>query len=682
MQHFHFLDSTADLTKNDVGGKGFYLHQMAKQDLPIPQAAFLTTGMWREWRDHPAKVESELRTTVIPAIIEYLKANNNGVLPLVSVRSAGAVSMPGMMDTILNVGVSEKFLTSKAWLGDEVKSPAEQSEADGFAADTFARFLTMYGTTVLDMPKTAFEHDRVFKNIGEVQVHFEKIYKKHKQTLPSQDPAEQIFNCAMAVFRSWDNDRAKLYRKLNGIDENAGTAVVIQRMVFGNKNKLSASGVLFSRNPSTGVNELTGEYLVNAQGEDVVAGVRTPDDLKHLEDDIPGAYSILKRITEGLEARYRQMQDVEFTIEDGQVFILQARTAKCSPFAKLRMLIEMYKFNDISAQDVLDGLGMKDYLEMNIRQVDPAYAVRPDGEGLAASMGAIQGRVVFGPSRKYEGEPTIYCAKETTPDDLQAIQLATGILTATGGVTSHAAVVARGMGKVCVVGCSDMKVTKENGDDVAYFGNQRVVSGDWLTMDAGTGKVWVGRDAPILDAENSQIFADLQEASINATPGWTRMVSSVDDLYQGTRMWFLTYALESGDEEFLTKELDDAAEFLTGVMDLTGKLDYLQDRYPNQFLFADITAENAFLRKKEALINIARKGFDRTFNFEVYLGPYEEAHGAAFRGAGLKVLDKTTVSHDGKNPNATWVLTQDAKARIDPEKVVISSRNALLGTLK
>lgn len=691
---FYFLNSPENLTKDQIGGKGYYLHQMAQDNLPIPEAAFVSTELWQEYRNDPKKTVAKLKKEVIPQIVAYFKEHNDGNMPLVSVRSAGAVSMPGMMDTILNVGINQKYFKDLLAEEAEAVQPAKKKKSkkledmvginrtEEFAADVYARFLSMYGTTVLGMKKDLFPTQK-WRSIADVEVAFDHVYSKNKKDFPSQKVEEQLLSCILAVFDSWDNERAKLYRELNKINENAGTAVVIQRMVFGNKNDLSATGVMFSRNPSSGIQELTGEYLVNAQGEDVVSGSHTPKNMDEMEDEFPQAYEQLKKIAEDLENKYKQMQDIEFTIENNKVFVLQARTAKCSPYARLKMLMDMYNFKEISANEVLDNLSLKEYLDLNIKQVDQSYDRPANGTGLAASMGAIAGRVVFGPSYKYEGENTIFVAKETTPDDLQAIQLSTGILTASGGATSHAAVVARGMGKVCVVGCSDLKLSTKNGREVATIGGVEVSDGDWITLDANEGKVWVGNEVPIVDASNSKVFQQLEDLVLEANPEWTRVTAKVNDIIRENKTYFLTYEFDDCDYDLLYNELNDAIDFLNGTMDLTGKLDYLQQKYPNQFLFADITAQQAFERKKEVLEKIAlNRAGEPMDGFKLYLGPYQTKFGGALRMAGYKILDADEVSLDPKNLSASIIITQQINKNIPSDKVAISSKNALLGVLK
>ena len=688
---FYFLNATENLTKDQIGGKGYYLHQMAQDNLPIPEAAFVSTELWQEYRKDPKKTVAKLKKDVIPQIVAYFKESNDGDMPLVSVRSAGAVSMPGMMDTILNVGINQKYFkdllaekpdSSKKKKSKKLEDVIGLDREEEFAADVYARFLSMYGTTVLGMKKDLFPTEK-WRSVADVEVAFDHVYSKNKKDFPSQKVEEQLLSCILAVFDSWDNDRAKLYRELNNINENAGTAVVIQRMVFGNKNDLSATGVMFSRDPSSGVKGLSGEYLVNAQGEDVVSGSHTPKNMDEMRDEFPDAYEQLQNIAEDLENKYKQMQDIEFTIENNKVFVLQARTAKCSPYARLKMLMDMYKSQDLTAHQVLDNLSLKEYLDLNIKQVDQSFSRPSNGSGLPASMGAIAGRVVFGPSYKYEGENTIFVAKETTPDDLQAIQLSTGILTASGGATSHAAVVARGMGKVCVVGCSDLKLSTKNGREIATIGGVEVSDGDWITLDANEGKVWVGNDVPIVDASNSKVFQDLEDLVIEAHPEWTRVTAKVNDIIKENKTYFLTYEFDDWGYDELYTELNDAVDFLNGTMDLTGKLDYLQQKYPNQFLFAEITAQQAFERKKEVLEKIAlNRAGEPMDDLKLYLGPYQDKYSGALRMAGYKILDANDVSFDAKNLSASLVITQQINKNIPSEKIAISSKNALLGVLK
>jgi pyruvate,orthophosphate dikinase len=678
---FCFLDSDVSPTKEQVGGKGYYLHQMASMGLPVPPAAVVTTDLWTRYQKDPKGVIKTLKSDIIPQVVAYLKESNGGQMPLVSVRSAGAVSMPGMMDTILNVGVDLKSLGASSVKKGKAKNEAGVDEK--FQADLHARFLSMYGQSVLGMPKSSFDAHQSFDTRTQVNEHFTALYADHGHELPSNKPEDQILKCVLAVFDSWNNERAQLYRKLHKIDKDAGTAVVIQRMVFGNKNEASATGVVFSRDPSNGDNRMMGEYLVNAQGEDVVSGSHTPQNIANLSEDFPEAFEQIEKIAKDLERKYKQVQDIEFTIEDEKLYILQSRTANCSPFAKLRMLMDLSSRKELGPQEVLDGLTLAEYLDLNVRQIDPAYNKTPDGTGLPASMGALTGRVVFGPSTKYEGQPTIFLAKETTPDDLQAISLATGILTASGGVTSHAAVVARGMGKICVVGCSDLVVEVKDGVEQATLNGHHLTSGDWITVDANRGKVWVGKDAPIIDAKNTQIFCDLEDLVFEANPQWTRITSKVDEVISGKNTLLLTYAFDDMHPEQMRAELNDATSYLTGTLDLTGKLDFLQKRYPDQFLFADLTAEQVFLKKKDILLDIAiASPPGNKFDFSLYLGPYESEHAGHLMSMGFTVHDNADISFDVKNQQANLVVVQEDETRVPDEKMAISSRNALLRVLK
>ena len=330
MDFYTVDDASEELDKNTVGGKGHFLHAMKKDGLPVPPACIITTQMWQEYRKNPKTAIKKLKTDTIPAIMSYIKEKNAGDLPLMSVRSSGAVSMPGMMDTILNVGVTQKYFKDLGFPKPEDdgsikpvsrKKLSSSRVSEEFLADNYARFLSMYGSTVLGIKKEHFPapSDKGLRTIAEVEAVFSEIYRKAKQKMPSQRPEEQLLQCILAVFNSWDNEHAVLYRKMNNIDENAGTAVVVQQMVFGNKNDLSATGVLFSRNPSTGVNELTGEYLVRAQGEDVVSGAVTPVDMAFLKEEFPDAYKELSSLSEKLEKKYKTMQDIEWTMESGKV---------------------------------------------------------------------------------------------------------------------------------------------------------------------------------------------------------------------------------------------------------------------------------------------------------------------------------------------------------------------------
>lgn len=671
-----FLNTPGAPTREQVGNKGYHLHQMASLGLPVPPAALLTTDLWKQYRAQPEKTIKHLKQVVIPQVVEYLRDQNGGHMPLVSIRSAGAVSMPGMMDTVLNVGITPDFISRASQGG----------EGEAFAADVYARFLSMYAHTVLGLDKKEFDNPPSLDSVDKVRAHYSSVYQKLGCALPEENPEEQVLNCVLAVFDSWDNERAVLYRKLHKLNDNAGTAVVVQRMVFGNKNDASATGVLFSRNPNNGAPDMVGEYLVKAQGEDVVSGSHTPLSFDLMKEDFPEAYEQLEKIALSLERTSKQVQDIEFTIEDEKLYILQSRAAKCSPFAKLRMLMDLHRrTDDVSPQDVLDGLTMSEYLDLNVRQVDPSFSQSPDGKGLAASMGALSGRVVFGPSSKYQGDATIFVAKETTPDDLQAIHLATGILTASGGATSHAAVVARGMGKVCVVGCSGLKVeVGSDGIEQARLGSHTLRSGDWITVDANRGLVWAGREVPIVDAQNSQLFWDLEDLVFEANPQWTRTTSKVDEIVKDKSTLFLTYGLDDADDDFMRSELLDASKYLTGVMDLTGKLDFLQSKYPGQFLFGETAAQAHFLRKKKILIDYAQTvPVDHEFDFEVYLGPYEERFESDFRFAGFKVRPQGSISFDPASGNqASLVVVQDEDFAVPPEKLAISSRNALLRVLK
>jgi phosphohistidine swiveling domain-containing protein len=394
-----------------------------------------------------------------------------------------------------------------------------------------------------------------------------------------------------------------------------------------------------------------------------------------------------------MEVTNRQIQDIEFTVENDRLYILQARTARCAPFAHLKSLISMKAAGEISAQDVLDSLTLTEYLDMNVRQVDPTFTEDPAASGLSGSLGALHARVVFGPSVKYAPDPTVFLAMETTPDDLSAIKDAAGVLTARGGVTSHAAVVARGMGKVCVVGCGGLTFNRDKSGAVesASLGGQKVFGGDWITLDAATGRVWVGREVPIVDASTEDSFIALEDLVMDLHPAWVRATSSIDDLRQDRPSVLATYAMDDLPFEELLQEMGDAVEFLTGTMDLTGRLDAMTRSHPDLFLCADLVASDVFDRKKEALLDVL-KGLpgrvSEMVKFDLYLGPYEEDHSADFRSLGIRIRPRSALDlsvlggpKEKSSPDALVAVRAPSSA-IPDDRTVVSSRNALLSCLK
>src|SRR6202451_1659690 len=496
--------------KDDLGGKGAGLAEMTNAGLPVPPGFTIQTKACREYMRQQA-VSSNVDRQMDEALakLEALQGQRLGTGEnplLVSVRSGAKFSMPGMMDTILNLGLNDK----------SVEALAKRSNNPRFAADSYRRLIQMFGNVVLEIPKSAF--DEVFdakkkqkkdkldteldaKALKEVIEEYKKVVKKHTKRDFPQDPHEQLVMARDAVFRSWQNDRAKHYRRINNIDDMLGTAVNVQAMVYGNLGDTSGTGVGFTRNPATGAKEFYGEFLMNAQGEDVVSGVRTPVPILELEKIMPDVYNQLRDITTRLEKHYKDMQDFEFTIQDGKLYMLQTRTGKRTGLAAVKVAIQMVDEGLISKEDAIFRLDPNQVVDFYVARLDEKD-VKPEdiltSKGLPASPGAVVGQIVFtaddavakaghGP----EKNPLILVRAETTPEDIHGMEVAAGILTSQGGMTSHAAVVTRGMGKCCVAGAGDIGVN-EHAREMRVKG-QIFKEGDWISLDGTTGRVIKGK---------------------------------------------------------------------------------------------------------------------------------------------------------------------------------------------
>ncbi len=493
--------------KDDLGGKGAGLAEMTNAGLPVPPGFTIQTEACREYmRSDGVSAEVERQMDAALKKLEELQGQKlgKGENPLlVSVRSGAKFSMPGMMDTILNLGLNDQ----------SVEALAKRSNNPRFAADSYRRLIQMFGNVVLDIPKPAF--DEVFdakkkqkkakldtdldaKALKEVIEEYKKVVKKHtKQDFP-QDPHQQLVMARDAVFRSWQNDRAKHYRRINNIDDMLGTAVNVQAMVFGNLGDTSGTGVGFTRNPATGVKEFYGEFLMNAQGEDVVAGIRTPVPILELQKVTPSVYDQLREITTRLEKHYRDMQDFEFTIQEGKLYMLQTRNGKRTGRAAVRIAIQMVEEGLISKEEAIFRVEPNQLYDFLVPGLDEKGGkIEVLATGLPASPGAAVGQIVFtaddavekaGHSRK---NPVILVRAETTPEDIHGMEVAVGILTSRGGMTSHAAVVTRGMGKCCVAGAGDIQV-EEKTREMRVKG-QVFKEGDWISLDGTTGRVIKGK---------------------------------------------------------------------------------------------------------------------------------------------------------------------------------------------
>ncbi|MCX7883881.1 MAG: pyruvate, phosphate dikinase [Caloramator sp.] len=490
--------------KNLLGGKGANLAEMTNIGLPVPQGFTVTTEACTRYYEDGQKIGDDIKAQ----IFEYLEKLENitgkkfgdPTNPLlVSVRSGARASMPGMMDTILNLGLNDETVIGLAKLTNNER----------FAFDSYRRFIQMFSDVVMEIDKNKFEKildavkeengakydtDLTAENLKEVVKRYKILYKEEKGTDFPADPREQLFEAVKAVFRSWNNPRAIVYRRLNDIPGDWGTAVNVQQMVFGNMGETSGTGVAFTRNPATGENKVFGEYLINAQGEDVVAGIRTPQSIETLKEVMPECYNEFMRIANILEKHYKDMQDMEFTIEQGKLYFLQTRNGKRTAPAALKIAVDM----------VNEGLNTKEeaILKVDPKQLDqllhPAFdqeelkSAKEIAKGLPASPGAGCGRVYFTAEEAKEhraaGEKVVLVRVETSPEDIEGMIAAEGILTARGGMTSHAAVVARGMGKCCVAGCGDIKINEEEKYFVAN--GVRINEGDYISLDGSTGKVY------------------------------------------------------------------------------------------------------------------------------------------------------------------------------------------------
>ena len=524
-------DGGADL-KALLGGKGANLAEMASLGLPVPPGFTITTEVCRVYYDNGRKLPDTLADEVAAALQKVGaavgKSFGDAANPLlVSVRSGGQASMPGMMDTILNLGLND--LT--------VEGLARQSGDDRFAWDSYRRFIQMYGNVVLGVDHSVFEDIlEDFKNLNALPLdtdlaaeHWREIVAEYKSAIETeldepfpQETDKQLWGAIGAVFGSWQNARAQIYRRLHDIPDDWGTAVNVQAMVFGNMGETSATGVAFTRNPSTGANTLYGEFLLNAQGEDVVSGIRTPqhlteaartdsgEELPSLETSMPAAFAQLKDLFAKLEKHYRDMQDIEFTIQEGKVWMLQTRSGKRTLEAGLRIAVDLADEGIISREEAVLRIEPAQLDQLLHPTIDPGSEKHVLTTGLPASPGAAVGEIVFtanaAEEAKSKGKSVILVRVETSPEDIHGMHAAAGILTARGGMTSHAAVVARGMGRPCVSGAGALRIDLQAG--TLSVGREVLRAGDIITIDGGSGEVLKGT-AKMRQPELSGAFSTL-----------------------------------------------------------------------------------------------------------------------------------------------------------------------------
>ena len=516
---YDFTEGNKDM-KNILGGKGANLAEMISIGLPVPMGFTVTTEACNKYYINNETISLDVETE----IFEHIKSLENKTLKyfgnpenplLVSVRSGARASMPGMMDTILNLGLNDNVVEGLYKITNNKR----------FAYDSYRRFIQMFADVVKGYPKSSFERlldeiknekkakfdtDLNAEDMVEVTDKFKQLYKSIANEDFPQDPKKQLIEAVTAVFRSWNNERAKIYRKMNDIPSSWGTAVNVQEMVYGNMGNDCGTGVAFTRNPATGENKLYGEYLINAQGEDVVAGIRTPQPISTLKEVMPEIYLQFEKIAKILEQHYRDMQDMEFTIEKGKLYMLQTRNGKRTATAAIKIAVDLVKEHMISKEEALlkvEPKQLEQLLHPNFDMEDLKSA-KAIATGLAASPGAGTGKIYFDAKdislAKKRGEDTILVRLETSPEDIQGMNDANGILTIRGGMTSHAAVVARGMGRCCICGCGDININ-EKLKTITTKDGQTFKEGDYISLDGTTGIVY-GKQIKTVDPEISGDF--------------------------------------------------------------------------------------------------------------------------------------------------------------------------------
>ena len=512
-----------DLTtmKNILGGKGAGLAEMTAAGMPVPQGFTITTEACTQYYADGREINAEIEADIFEHVkgLEKITGKTFGDVNnplLVSVRSGARQSMPGMMDTILNLGLND----------EAVEGLAKKTGNPRFAYDSYRRFIQMYSDVVMELGKSFFEEkidemkaakgvkqdvELTADDLKELVKQFKAIYLEKQGSEFPQDPKEQLIGAVKAVFRSWDNPRANVYRKMNEIPYEWGTAVNVQQMAFGNSGMRSGTGVAFTRNPATGEHQLMGEYLINAQGEDVVAGIRTPSPISKLHEEMPEVYDQFQEIATRLEKYFKDMQDMEFTIEDGKLFMLQTRNGKRTAQAALKIAIDLVDEGMIDEREAVLRVEPKQLDTLLHPQFDAAAlkAAEVIGKGLAASPGSACGQIVF---TAEEAEEMVKSGKmpkvvlvrlETSPEDIVGMQVSQGILTVRGGMTSHAAVVARGMGVCCVSGCgndNDVKIDYEA--KTFEINGHKFAEGDWISIDGATGNIYGEQVATVAATEN------------------------------------------------------------------------------------------------------------------------------------------------------------------------------------
>ena len=526
-QYIYAFDEGRISMKNLLGGKGANLSEMKRLGLPVPDGFTITTEACIDYLKQNEQLPTEVKTQLIHHLTSFSERTGKSFssdedLLLVSVRSGAKISMPGMMDTILNLGLND----------DNVKKLADKTNDARFAYDCYRRLLQMFGEVVYGIPMLEFDtyfddfkNKHNYKNDADIPAdglqticeRFKEIYREEVYKPFPQEPLKQLEEAIEAVFKSWDNDRARVYRELNDIPHDIGTAVNVQEMVFGNSGEQSGTGVAFTRNPVTGDNQLFGEYLLNAQGEDVVAGIRTPQDIDTLKAQMPEVHQEFVEVTKQLETHYKDMQDIEFTIENGKLYLLQTRNGKRTARAAIEIAVDMVNEGLITRKEAVANVDVKSIdqlLHPNFKEEALEQATVISKLGLPASPGAATGQVVFSAEdakeQAEEGHRVVLMRPETSPEDIEVMIASEAIVTTHGGMTSHAAVVARGMGKCCVTGCSDVEIDTLN--KRVYYSDGELHEGDVVSVDGSTGDLYVG-EIETVNAEHSEAFEQFMEWS-------------------------------------------------------------------------------------------------------------------------------------------------------------------------
>jgi len=524
-KYVYFFGEGDTKNKQLLGGKGAYLGEMSKIGLPVPSGFTLTTETCAYFYDNNKQYPKELINQIEENITKLEKATGMGFGNtenplLVSVRSGAADSMPGMMDTVLNLGLND----------ETIKGVIKATENERFALDSYRRFIHMFADVVMNVEHRLFEEaierkkqtrgikidtELNIQDLKELINDYKEIIKKAKGKSFPNDVREQLKMAIDAVFGSWNSARAIKYREINEIKGLFGTAVNIQAMVFGNMGQDSGTGVAFTRNPSTGENKFYGEYLINAQGEDVVAGTRTPEPVARLEKEMPIIYKQLMEIRDKLEKHYKDMQDIEFTVQKGKLFMLQTRTGKRTGAAAVKIAVDMVKEKLITEDEALLRVDANQLSQLLHKRIDPIAKTKTEAvaKGLPASPGAAVGKIVFNAEDAAlkvaeNNDKVILVRLETSPDDIEGMHVSQGIVTARGGMTSHAAVVARGMGKCCVAGCSDLIIDEHK--KILKIKDNILKEGDYITLDGTIGEVYLGQ-LPVIDPELTGEFAVLMD---------------------------------------------------------------------------------------------------------------------------------------------------------------------------